>query len=89
MSDEKQETLADIVADIRERAENAIRKGERLVHNEAVAMLLRSIADRMEATAKRAYEEIDKAVTGIEDASSSEIDAVRKEMERTIGDYYE
>lgn len=53
MSDQEQETLADIVADIRERAENAMRNGERLVHNEAVAMLLRSVADRLEAAAKR------------------------------------
>ena len=47
------------------------------------------LADRLEAAAKRAYEEIDKAVTGIEDAASSEIDVVREAMERTIGDYYE
>lgn len=53
MSDEKQESTADIVADIRERAENAMRNGERLVHNEAVAMLLRSIADRIEAAVDR------------------------------------
>ena len=50
---ESRETVADIVADIRERAENAMRNGERLVHNEAVAMLLRSIADRIEAAWKR------------------------------------
>lgn len=53
MSDLDQETLADIVADIRERAENAMRNGERLVHNEAVANMLTFVADRIEAAAKR------------------------------------
>ena len=53
MSDQEQETLADIVADIRERAENAMRNGERLVHNEAVANMLTFVADRIEAAWKR------------------------------------
>lgn len=53
MSEQEQETMADILADIRERVENAMRNGERLVHNEAVAMLLRSIADRIKAAWKR------------------------------------
>jgi len=47
------ETVADIVADIRERAENAMRNGERLVHNEAVANMLTFVADRIEAVWKR------------------------------------
>lgn len=47
------ETVADIVADIRERAENAMRNGERLVHNEAVANMLTFVADRIEAAWKR------------------------------------
>ena len=50
---ESRETVADIVADIRERAENAMRNGERLVHNEAVANMLTFVADRIEAAAKR------------------------------------
>lgn len=75
----KEETLKEIIAWLRDpKIKSPMRKTWREV-----------LADRLEATAKRAYEEIDKAVTGIEDASSSEIDAVRKEMERTIGDYYE
>ena len=46
---EKSETLADIVSDIRERADNAMRHGgEATTHNDGVAMLLRSIADRLE-----------------------------------------
>ena len=46
---EKSETLADIVSDIRERADNAMRHGgESTTHNDGVAMLLRSIADRLE-----------------------------------------
>lgn len=39
--------------------------------------------------ARRAYNEIDSAVCSIEDAASSEITAVRKVMDRTLGDYYE
>ncbi|MBQ3340926.1 MAG: hypothetical protein IJG84_03450 [Kiritimatiellae bacterium] len=49
----------------------------------------RQLLDRIEATAKRAYNEIDTAVCSIEDASHFDIDDVRKAMERTIGDYYE
>lgn len=50
---ENLKTVADILADIRERAENAMRNGERLVHNEAVANMLTFVADRIEAAAKR------------------------------------
>lgn len=74
-----EETLKEIIAWLRDpKIKSPMRKTWREV-----------LANRLEEVAKRAYEEIDKAVTGIEDASSSEIDAVRKEMERTIGDYYE
>ena len=75
----KEETLKEIIAWLRDpKIKSPMRKTWREV-----------LANRLEKVAKRAYEEIDKAVTGIEDASSSEIDEVRKEMERTIGDYYE
>ena len=46
---EKRETLADIVADLRGRADCAERHGDRETHNDGVAMFLRSIADRIEA----------------------------------------
>lgn len=49
----------------------------------------RQLLDRIEATAKRAYHEIDTAVCAIDDATSADIDDVRKVMESTIGDYYE
>lgn len=75
----KEETLLEIIAWLRDpKIKSPMRKTWREV-----------LANRLEKVAKRAYEEIDKAVTGIEDASSSEIDDVRKVMERTIGDYYE
>ena len=74
-----EETLKEIIAWLRDpKIKSPMRKTWREV-----------LANRLEATAKRAYEEIDKAVTGIEDASSSEIGDVREVMERTIGDYYE
>ncbi len=75
----KEETLKKIIAWLRDhKIKSPMRKTWREV-----------LANRLENVAKRTYEEIDKAVTGIEDASSSDIEAVRKEMERTIGDYYE
>lgn len=75
----KEETLKEIIAWLRDpKIKSPMRKTWREV-----------LANRLEEVAKRAYEEIDKAVTGIEDASSSEIDDVREVMERTIGDYYE
>ena len=49
----------------------------------------RTYADRLEAIAKRAYNDIDSVVCGIEDASHYDIDDVRKAMKETIGDYYE
>lgn len=46
-------TLSDIERDIRDRADCAERNGDRETHNDGVAMLLRSIADRIKAAAKR------------------------------------
>lgn len=75
----KEETLKEIIAWLRDpKIKSPMRKTWREV-----------LANRLEKVAKRAYEEIDKAVTGIEDAASSEIDVVREAMERTIGEYYE
>ena len=86
MSDnnESRETLADIVAEMRDHAECA--KAWVAAIKPGVVM---NLADRIEAAARRAYNEIDSAVCGIEDAASSEIGAVRKVMDNTIGDYYE
>lgn len=50
---QERETVTDIVADIRERAYNATRHGERTTDNYAVSELLKSIADRIEAAWKR------------------------------------
>ena len=83
------ENIAKIITDLRERADVAERHGERTTSNNGIAMLLRSVAHRLEEAAKRAYNEIDTAVCSIDDASHFDIDDVRKAMERTIGDYYE
>jgi hypothetical protein len=56
---------------------------------EMEAKMRKSFANRIEAAARRAYNEIDSAVCGIEDATSGEIGAVRKVMDETIGDHYE
>lgn len=50
---------------------------------------LSEIADALEGVAKRAYNEIDKAVCGIDEASHFDIDDVRRAMDNTIGEYYE
>lgn len=55
----KRETLADIVADMRDRAVVADRHGETETSNESVAALLRDIANRIEAAGRernRQYE---------------------------------
>lgn len=82
-------TLEQIVADIRERADSIPQLHSFATNNDSMALLLRSIADQIEATAKRAYNEIDSVVCGIDEASSFDIDDVRKAMESTIGEYYE
>lgn len=76
---EHNETLAEIVAMLRANA-----RGKRFD-----AFSFTSLADHIEAIARRAYNEIDTAVCSIEDASHFDIDDVRKAMARTIGDYYE
>lgn len=48
-----------------------------------------NLPDRLEAIAKRAYNNIDSAVCAIDDASHFDIDYVREAMDKTIGDYYE
>ena len=55
-TDGGRETLADIAADIRDRAVVADRYGEAETSNESVAALLRDIANRIEAAAKRECE---------------------------------
>ena len=51
--------------------------------------VLKAYANRLEAIAKRAYNDIDSAVCAIDDASHFDIDYVREAMDKTIGDYYE
>ena len=79
------EAIADIVAEYRRDYEDM--KAKRLYL--PTAEYLRRLLDRIEAAAKRAYNDIDSAVCGIEDASHYDIDGVRMAMDKTIGDYYE
>lgn len=75
----KEETLKEIIEWLRDpKIKSPMRKTWREV-----------LANRLEKVTKRAYEEIDKAVTGIDFASMNEVDEVREVMERTIGDYDE
>ena len=72
------ETIADIVAEM--RANSAV--GVKSVSADYYA-------GRIEAAARRAYNEIDRAVCGVERASSLDIDNVRTAMDETIGGYCE
>ena len=71
------DTLADIVAEIRRDIKNG--------NNYYAA----NLPDRIEAIARRAYNEIDHAVCAIEEAFNYDIDNVREAMDGTIGDYHE
>ena len=73
------DTLEKVIAEMRNRS-----SGDGWLQT-----VLKSYANRLEAIAKRAYNDIDKAVCGIEDASHFDIDDVREAMDKTIGDYYE
>lgn len=78
------ETISDIVAEIR--------SNEGDMYDTTITMFaeeFHELADRLEAVAIRAYNEIDSAVCGIDNASHYDIDDVRKAMDATIGDYYE
>ena len=82
---ENSETIADIIAEMRIFKCRNLETGEL----EFCTAIANYFADRIEAAARRAYNQIDSAVCGIEDAASCEIDHVRKAMDETIGDYYE
>ena len=45
------------------------------------------VLDRIDNAARRAYNEIDRALCGIDSATSSDIDFVRSKMDITIGEY--
>ena len=88
MSDEKQETIDDIVREM----SNLGKLDEKSTDKSSRSLMglgFRTYADRIKAAARRAYNEIDSSVCGIDSATSSDIDDVRKAMDKTIGDYYE
>ena len=80
MSGAANETLAEIAAEIRALA-NSVPGGIIVIQGH-------EIASRIEAIARRAYNEIDSAVCAIDAASSADIDNIRAAMDKTIGDYY-
>lgn len=87
-------TLEEIVAELRAIVRSVKmsihpRDDMPTVFGKPLMVYFAELADQIEATAKRAYNEIDKTVCFIEDASSFDIDDVRKAMESTIGEYYE
>ena len=55
-------TLEQIDAHTRQRADSIPQLHSFATNNDSMALLLRSIADQIEATAKRAYNEIDKII---------------------------
>ena len=88
MSNEKQETVDDIVREMRDLG-NLDRKSTDRIPRSLMGLGLQTYADRIEEAAKRVYAAVDYAVANIEDASSDEITSVRRALEKTIGDYYE
>jgi len=88
-------TLAGIAAELRKLSESVKRasvenfKYQPTMYGKPIALYFAEFADRIEETAKRAYNEIDHAVCAIEEAFSYDIDNVREAMNGTIGDYYE
>lgn len=72
------ETIEDIVAEMREYESTPPPRDAWL-----------DLAGRIEATARLAYDKIDRAVCSIEEVASCEIDDVRRAMDKTLGDYYE
>lgn len=64
----KQETIADIVAEMRKHQEYM-----RCAQMPYTEHLLRTFADRIEAAAKRAYEQIALEVCAIDDAAMAEL----------------
>lgn len=51
--------------------------------------VLPSVADKLDAIAKRLYSEIDTAICSIDEASNTDIENIRKIMDENLGDYYE
>lgn len=87
-------TLAEIVAELRSLvkcAEHFIHPRDDLptVFGKPIMVYFADLTNQIEVTAKRAYHEIDTAVCAIDDATSADIDDVRRAMENTIGEYYE
>ena len=80
-SDEKKETLADIVAEMRH--------GFNRSWHEINREWAHGLADRIEAAAKRAYHDLDINVCALNGVNSCEIDAVREALDITLGGYYE
>jgi hypothetical protein len=83
------ETLTDIAADIRDRAVVADRHGEAETSNESVAALLRDIANRIDAAARRerdaaSLRAIHAVEIAIRDAAPGNAAAVRKALEDTL-----
>ena len=104
-SNQNSETIEDIIKEIRQDSTPYSAKvadelenqtiGNRVLLEDAATCLrddelyIKGLANRFEAAATRAYNKIDSAVCGIDEASHFDIDDVRKVMNETIGDYYE
>lgn len=87
-------TLEQIVAELRSLVkcvEHSIHPRDDLptVFGKPLMVYFADLADRIEAIARRAYNEIDSEVCAIEEVFSYDIDNVREAMNKTIGDYYE
>ena len=94
----QRETVADIVAEKRTRANEIerdvaakMKSGEMVSDQYAreVVADLRKEADRLEAAARRAYNEIDRAVRETGRVNAEGVELIRTAMNNTIGEYCE
>lgn len=89
------ETVADIVAAMRAMARVSETFVDRFSNpclrtmTEMEAKMRKSLADRIEAAARRAYNEIDRAVRETGRVNAEGVELIRTAMNNTIGEYCE
>lgn len=92
---ESRETVADIVAAMRAMARVSETFVDRFSNpclrtmTEMEAKMRKSLADRIEAAARRAYNEIDRAVRETGRVNAEGVELIRTAMNNTIGEYCE
>lgn len=82
----EEESIADIVAEMREFMEACNANDYEAICDEDDFI---GFVDRIEAAARRAYNKIDHVVCCFDDVGGTDIGYLRRAMKKTLGDYYE